>query len=277
MDVGKLAPHNPTEKGDGLLLDGSLLMSLGLGVLGLLIGSFLNVVIYRVPRGESIVTPGSHCPVCGHHLRAWELIPVVSFLIQKGKCRTCQAGISWRYPLVELLTGILFYLTGLLSFRIGAQPERLLLNLVFVSVLIALAFIDLDTFRLPDVLTLPLLAIGLLGAFLISGSPRGWESLLSALGAGGLFWLIALIFPQGMGLGDAKLIAAIGAFLGFPAIFLAVFIGSLAGAVLGILFLAVGRKNFRQQIPFGPYLAVGAIATLFWGTQIFAWYWTWIR
>jgi len=244
-----------------------------MGLFGLLIGSFLNVVIFRVPRGESIVTPGSHCPTCEHVLRAWELIPVISFLIQKGQCRNCQSHISWRYPAVELLTGILFFLTATISLGTETHPARLLLNLVFVAVLIALAFIDLDTFRLPDVLTLPLLGLGVLGAFLIPGNPTGWESVFSTLGAGGLFWIIARVYPQGMGLGDVKLVAAMGAFLGFPSIFLAVFIGSFVGAFVGIFLLFAGRKRFGQQIPFGPYLALGAILTLLWGTQIFGWYW----
>lgn len=253
------------------------LMSITIGLLGLLIGSFLNVVIYRVPRGESIVSPGSHCPTCGHALRAWELIPVVSFLIQKGQCRSCQARISWRYPAVELLTGTLFFLTASLSFDSEMHPARLLLNLSFVAVLIALSFIDLDTFRLPDVLTLPLLGLGLLGAFLVPGHPTGWESVLSAVGTGGLFWTIARFYPQGMGLGDVKLVAAMGAFLGFPSIFLAVFVGSFVGALAGIFLLFTGQKRFRQQIPFGPYLAMGAILSLLWGTRIFDWYWAWVR
>jgi len=252
-------------------------MSITLGLLGLLIGSFLNVVIYRVPRGESIVSPGSHCPACGHALWAWELIPVLSFLIQKGQCRDCQMPISWRYPFVELLTGILFFLTTFFSLSTAIYPARLLLNMAFVAVLIALSFIDLDTFRLPDVLTLPLLGLGVLGAFLIPGSPTGWESVFSALGAGGLFLVIALTYPQGMGLGDVKLVAALGAFLGFPSIFLSVFVGSFIGALAGIFLLITGQKRFRQQIPFGPYLALGAILTLLWGTQIFDWYWAWIR
>ena len=248
-------------------------MSIIVGLLGLLIGSFLNVVIFRVPRGESIVTPGSHCPACGHALRAWELLPVISFIIQKRQCRNCQARISWRYPLVELLTGILFFLTAMTNLSSQIGLVRLLLNLVFVALLIALSFIDLDTFRLPDVLTLPLLGIGLLGGFLLQGSPTGWESLLSALGAGGLFWCIARVYPQGMGLGDVKLIAALGAFLGFPSIFLAVFVGSFVGAVVGIFFLFTGQKRFGQQIPFGPYLALGVILKLLWGSRIFDWYW----
>jgi len=248
-----------------------------IALLGFLIGSFLNVVIYRIPRKESIVSPGSHCPACGQSLGARELIPIVSFLIQKGQCRSCQARIPWRYPAVELLTGILFFLTASLSFHTGMHPARLVLNLSFVAVLVALALIDLNTFLLPDVLTLPLLGIGLLGAFLIPGDPSGLESALSALGAGGSFWIIARVYPQGMGLGDVKLVAAMGAFLGFPAIFLALFVGSLVGSVLGVFRLSIGQKRFRQQIPFGPYLALGAILTLLWGTRIFDWYWAWVQ
>ena len=231
------------------------------------------MVIYRVPRGESIVSPGSHCPACGHALRAWELIPVISFLLQKGQCRNCQSHLSWRYPAVELLTGTLFFLTATFDLSAETNLARLFLNLVFVALLLALSFIDIDTFRLPDVLTLPLLGLGLLGAFLIPGNPTGWESALSALGAGGLFWIIARVYPQGMGLGDVKLIAAMGAFLGFPSIFLAIFMGSFVGALVGIFLLFTGQKRFRQQIPFGPYLALGAFFTLLWGTRILDWYW----
>lgn len=234
------------------------------------------MVICRVPRGESIVSPSSYCYTCGHSLRAWELIPIVSFLIQKGQCSNCEARISWRYPAVEALTGILFFLTTFLSFDSGMHPARLLLNLTFVATLVALSFIDLDTFRLPDVLTLPLLGIGLIGAFLIPGNPSGWESVLSALGAGGLFWIIARVYPQGMGLGDVKLVAAMGAFLGFPAIFSSIFVGSFVGALVGIFLIRTGKKSLGQQIPFGPYLALGAILTLLWGIQIFEWYWAWI-
>jgi len=250
-------------------------ISITVGLLGLLIGSFLNVVIFRVPRGKSIVSPGSHCPTCKHPLRAWELIPVLSFLIQKGQCRNCQTPISWRYPAIELFTGILFFLIASLSLYSEIHLARLVLNLIFVAVLIALSFIDLDTFRLPDVLTLPLLGLGLLGAFLIPGNPTGWESVFSAMGAGGLFLVIALVYPQGMGLGDVKLVAAMGAFLGFPSIFLSVFVGSFIGALAGSFLLITGQKRFRQQIPFGPYLAIGALLTLLWGTRIFDWYWTW--
>lgn len=246
-----------------------------IGIFGLIIGSFLNVVIYRVPLGQSIVTPGSHCTACGHQIKAWENIPIISFLVLKGKCRSCQAIISWRYPTVELLTGVLFYLTATVGLSSNFHLVRIALNLFFVSVLIALAYIDLDTFRLPDVLTLPLLGVGLLGALVVPGNPDFLESALCALGAGGVFWIIARVYPQGMGLGDVKLVAAMGALLGFPSIFLAIFIGSFIGAFVGILFLLMGKKGLKQQIPFGPYLAMGALIALLWGTEIFNWYWMW--
>ncbi|WP_088187336.1 A24 family peptidase [Desulfosporosinus sp. FKA] len=252
-------------------------INLMIGILGVIIGSFLNVVIYRVPKEESIVSPGSHCPKCGQALRAWELIPIISYLIQRGRCRSCRAKVSWRYPMVELLTGCFFYLAGTLGFLMGLHPARVLFNLVFISFLIALSFIDLDTYRLPDVLTIPLWGLGLLGAFLIPGSPSGWESILSSLGAGGFFGLIAKFYPQGMGLGDVKLVAGLGAFLGFPGIFLAVFAGSLLGAIIGLAFLGTGRKGFCQQIPFGPYLSLGAVLALLWKTRIFDWYWAWVK
>lgn len=244
--------------------------SIVFGIVGLVIGSFLNVVIYRLPRGESIVKPGSHCPSCGHELRAWELIPVFSFLGQRGRCRQCKSKISWRYPAVELLTGVLFFYA--VWQQNGVLDARLILNLVFLATLVALAFIDYDTMRLPDVLTLPLLGIGLAGAFLLPGQPSGWVGLASAAGAAALFWLIATFYPRGMGLGDVKLVAALGAFLGFPGIFLAIFLASLLGSLVGIGLLISHKNKLKQHIPFGPFLAAGAIAALFWGQQIYTSY-----
>lgn len=243
------------------------------GVFGLLIGSFLNVVVYRLPQGESIILPRSQCPNCRRLLRAWELIPLVSFCLLKGRCHSCGVRISRRYPGVELLTGVVFVLTAAAGLSLETHPARICLNLVFAALLIVLAFIDLDTFYLPDVLTLPLLGIGLLGAFLVPGAPSGGESLCSALGAGCLFGSIALIYPQGMGWGDVKLAAALGAFLGFPSIFLAVFMSSVLGVLAGGFLLWTGPKSFRRQIPFGPYLALGAIFTLWWGLRFWEWYW----
>ena len=250
-----------------------LVNSVFVSILGLVIGSFLNVVIYRVPRGESLVRPGSHCPACGHFLKPWELIPVFSFLIQRGRCRRCQTRISWRYPLVELLTGLLFFYTY--WHNPGTHPGRLALDLVFIASLVALTFIDLDTMRLPDVIVLPLVLVGLAGAWLIPDRLTGWESLASAVGAGGLFWFIARVYPEGMGLGDVKLVAALGAFLGFPGIILAVFLASLSGSLIGLARLFMRRASWRQQIPFGPYLAFGGVVTLLWGNTMWFGYWAW--
>lgn len=240
--------------------------SLVVGLFGVIIGSFLNVVIYRVPRKESIVFPGSHCTTCGHPLRAWELIPVLSFLLLGRRCSQCQEKISWRYPLIELITGLLFFYTAWQES--SGSWVRLGVNCVFISLLLVLAGIDVDTLRLPDVFTLPLLGLGILAGFFLPGDPLGWESLVSALGAGGFFGLIAWIYPQGMGLGDVKLMAALGAFLGFPHILLALFIASVSGSVVGILQLGLKRIGFREQIPFGPYLVFGALVAFFWGDRL---------
>ena len=158
------------------------------GLLGLIIGSFLNVVIYRVPRGESIVFPGSHCTVCGHQLRPWELIPVFSFFILRGRCAQCKGKISWRYPLFELLHGALYFLAAWQD-RSGSLLH-LVVSFYFLSTLLVLAGIDWDTFTLPDVFTLPFLGVGLLASFYWTQAPPGWESVGTALGVGGLFWLI---------------------------------------------------------------------------------------
>lgn len=243
------------------------------GFLGLLIGSFLNVVIYRVPRGESIAFPGSHCPACGHFLRAWEIIPVLSFLILRGHCSKCKLAISWRYPAIELLTGILFYYTVR---QYDELSVRIAFDLLFVSFLIALSFIDIDTYRLPDVLVLPLWVIGIVHAFFSSGQVNWLSSLIGTLTAGGAFWLIAKFYPKGMGWGDVKFVAALGAYLGFPQIFLVIFLASLTGSVIGFIFLLLKGQGLKQQIPFGPYLVLGGLISLYWGEKIVGNYWQWM-
>jgi len=245
-------------------------LSLFFGLLGLIIGSFLNVVIYRVPRGESIVYPGSHCPACGHNLRPWELIPVLSFLILRGRCSQCRERISWRYPLLEFLNGLLYYYAAWKN--TGGSFLELGIDFYFISILLVLGAIDWDTFRLPDIFTLPLLGIGLLVAFFLPQAPSGWESLGAALGAGGFFWLITVVYPKGMGLGDVKFVAALGAFLGVAGILMTIFIASLTGSIIGLISLALKKRGFREQIPFGPYLAFGALIAFFWGQEIMNFY-----
>lgn len=233
------------------------------GIFGLIIGSFLNVVIYRVPQGESIVAPRSHCTQCNHVLSAWELVPVLSFLMLRGRCHSCGAKISWRYPGVELFTGLLFFLWTWEN-PLEALPV-LWVHFIILAVLLILALIDWDTMRLPDILTLPLLFLGIGSSFFLPLGVSGAESIVTAIGAGGAFWLIAKIYPRGMGLGDVKLIAGMGAFLGFPKILLALFIASLAGSIVGILWMVIQDREFRAQIPFGPFLVFGTYVTLFGG------------
>lgn len=240
------------------------------GLLGLIIGSFLNVVIYRVPRDESILFPGSHCTACGHNLRPWELIPVLSFLVLRGRCSQCKEKISWRYPLFELVNGLLYFYA---AWRDNSGSLlQLGVNFYFLSTLLVLAGIDWDTFRLPDIFTLPLLGVGLIAGFYLPQGPSGWESIGTALGGGGLFWLITLIYPEGMGLGDVKLIAGLGAFLGVPEVLIAIFIASFTGSVIGLMALSLKKKSFRDQIPFGPYLVLGALIVFFWGQDLLSLY-----
>lgn len=243
-----------------------IIISVFWGIFGLIIGSFLNVVIYRLPQGESIVTPRSHCTQCNHVLSAWELVPVLSFLVLRGRCHSCGTKISWRYPGVELFTGLLFFLW---AWENPAEPLPVLwVHFIMLAVLLALALIDWDTMRLPDTLTLPLLLLGIGSSFILPMGISGGESLVVAIGAGGAFWLIAKIYPQGMGLGDVKLIAGMGAFLGFPNTLLALFIASLAGSIIGLLWMGIRGREFRAQIPFGPFLVFGTYVVLFGGDRM---------
>lgn len=236
------------------------------GIFGLIIGSFLTVVIDRVPREESLMIERSHCPKCGHVLAPWELIPVLSYVWLRGKCNQCKGLIAWRYPLVESLTAGLFVLTYLL--RPGRTPNGNLLDLLFVSLLIALTFIDIDTFRLPDSLILCVAALGLAN-IIITGEPVLWRCLVGALSAGGVFFFISYIYPKGLGLGDVKFVAALGLYLGFPEVFLSIFIASLFGVILGGLRILFFKKKLKDPIPFGPFLAWGALVMLL-GKELFA-------
>lgn len=227
-------------------------------LIGLVFGSFFNVLVYRIPRGESIVAPRSHCPECGTTLGPLELIPVFSWLIQRGRCRHCGARISWRYPAVELVTALLF---GLVGWRFGWTQETVG-ALVLVGFLIPPAFIDLEHGYLPDVMVLPGLVLGLLaGAFGIMG--LGFlESLLGAVFGAGVLLVVVWASRGGMGLGDVKLLAMIGAFLGWQGAFYTLLFGSVLGSIVGVSLILAGRKKRRDPIPFGPFLAAGAIVEL---------------
>ena len=249
-----------------------LLLDLYVAAVGLVIGSYLNVVIHRLPREESTVLPRSRCPRCGAPLRALDNLPLLSFLLLRGRCRQCQAPISWRYPLVEAMTGILF-VGALEAFGLTWHAAA---AAAFGSALIALAGIDLEHFLLPDAITLPGIAVGLLIS-LFADWIHWREALLgAALGGGGL-WLLAQLWvllrhEEGMGLGDVKMLAMVGAFLGWQGVIVTVFLGSLAGAVVGLSLIAAGRLDLGSRLPFGVFLAGGAMVALFAGPALVARY-----
>ena len=265
------------------------------GLLGLLVGSFLNVVIHRLPRmmeqewreqcasldadpaqapGEktgsryNLIAPRSACPACGHQIRAIENIPVLSYLVLRGRCAQCKTRISARYPLVEALTGAL---SAFVAWHFGFGASALT-ALIFVWALIALTFIDFDTHLLPDSITQPLLWLGLLVNF--GATFTGLQSAVTGAVAGYLtlwsvYWLFKLTTgKEGMGFGDFKLLAAIGAWLGWQVLPLTILLSSLVGAVVGITLILFAGRGRQIPIPFGPYLAGGGLIALFWGQSI---------
>lgn len=247
----------------------------GCFVLGLLVGSFLNVVIYRVPRRESVVTPRSRCPGCGTQLAERDNIPVVSWLLLRGRCRTCAMSIPGRYPLVELLTGVLFAAVGI---RFGAD-WALPAFLVLVGGQVAVSFIDLEHFLVPNRVLLAVLGVG--GPLLVLAAVKGegWDDMREmAIGAVigfGLLLAINLINPRGMGMGDVKLAGVQGLFLGLLGVghvLLALFLGFLLGAVGGVMLIATGLRTRKDHIPFAPYLATGALTCVLVGGPILDWY-----
>jgi len=237
---------------------------------GLIFGSFANVLVYRLPRGESIITPGSHCPSCGHALAWFENIPLISWLSLKGHCRHCGLAIPARYPLLESCMGLTW---GYMAWHFGGSLE-LVMALTFSMMLWVLTWIDLETGLLPDVITLPGIGIGIVFG-MAAGHLMG--SVMGAVAGYGVFWLIAKAFflltgREGMGYGDFKLLAMLGAFLGWQALPLIVFLSSLCGAIIGSLYLLLARKHADTQIPFGPYLAASGMIYLLWGSDFLGWY-----
>jgi leader peptidase (prepilin peptidase)/N-methyltransferase len=232
------------------------------------VGSFLNVVIHRLPRGESVVSPRSRCPSCGRMIRSWENIPVLSYLALRGKCAGCGGAISFRYPAVELLTAA-GYAAIAWHAGIGWQAVR---DLVFFSLLVPIAFIDIDHRIIPDELSLGGLAAGILLSFLPGGDWKG--SLGGGLLGGGILYGTAFLYEkargiEGMGGGDIKLIAMIGAFLGWRGAVATIFAGSLLGALGGLAAMRKGGEGLKTAIPFGPYLCVSALLARYLG----GWFW----
>jgi leader peptidase (prepilin peptidase) / N-methyltransferase len=248
------------------------------GLAGLLIGSFLNVCIYRLPRDLSIVRPRSHCPECEQMVRSWDNIPLLSFILLRGKCRDCGAAISWRYPAVELLTGALFFA---FVFMEGLTPLALR-NCLFSAILLTLIFTDLETRLLPESLTIGGIAMGLIFSLFvpvgdgtvqlltgISGRLASFlDALLGAVIPAGALWLTGWLFEkirhkQGLGLGDVVMIAEIGAFLGLSGTLLALVIASVSGAIIGIIYIKAKNENAASyHLPLGSFLGVAAIIVM---------------
>jgi leader peptidase (prepilin peptidase)/N-methyltransferase len=237
-------------------------------IFGAVIGSFLNVVAYRLPRRESLVTPGSHCPQCGVPIRPYDNLPVVGWLMLRGRCRACRTQISARYPLVEALTAALAVSVVLTKHSV----HDVILGLMLVAVLVPVSLIDLDHRVIPNKITLPAaiaaIAIGL--ATRPGGVP---EQLIAGGGAGGFLLVFAIAYPRGMGMGDVKLAAVLGLFLGRQ-IAIALLVGVLAGTIFGVAVMArrgvaEGRKT---AVPFGPFLAFGGVVALLAGASIVHWY-----
>ncbi len=236
-------------------------------LLGLVVGSFLNVCIWRLPREESIIRPGSHCPVCSNVLRLRDLVPVLSWIFLRGKCRFCGEKISLRYPAVELLTGSLFLVCYLYY---GLSPE-LIAAMVFTAFMIAIAFIDLDHQIILDGMLVLLAASGL--ALQLWTGAVGFASMwIGAAAGGGLLLVLAIISRGGMGGGDVKFAAALGFWLGWPGTLLGLFIGFVLGGIISLLLLVSGLRGRKDLIPFGPFIAVGAWVALLYGPKILAWY-----
>jgi leader peptidase (prepilin peptidase) / N-methyltransferase len=244
-----------------------MLESLLVFVLGLIIGSFCNVVIYRLPQGASIITPGSYCRSCRTPIRPWDNIPLLSYLLLRGSCRVCKGPISLRYPSVELVSGVLYVLLWIkFGFSITFAVYATL-----TSALLTIALIDYDHKIIPNTITLPGLVIGLgLSMWALPITPLA--SLLGLLIGGAFFYLIALVSKGGMGGGDIKLIAMIGAFLGWQGALFTIFSGALLGSLVGVMLMLLGKKGRKDKVPFGPFLSCGAILFMLCGGDLIHWY-----
>ena len=244
---------------------------LAASVFGLCFGSFLNVVIYRLPLGQSLNTPPSRCRKCGYSLRWFDNVPVLSWMLLRGRCRKCGVAVSWQYPLVELITAALFVLVVWMTPLGPLVATRLL----FVCILIVLFGIDLEHQILPNVITLPGIVIGVLLSLI---APPGWKDALigAALGAAVLYAIAGAYYlwrrEEGMGMGDVKMLAMIGAFLGWKAVLVTLVLASFSGAVIGVLLMAAQRGNMKFALPFGTFLALGAVVAMFVGEPLVAWY-----
>lgn len=247
---------------------------------GLIVGSFLNVCIYRIPRGISIIIPSSRCPSCNTPIKPWDNIPIVSYVFLGGRCRYCKAQISFRYPLVEFLNAVL-YVIVVWRFGFGLHS---IVYFAFSSALVVITFVDLDFQIIPDRITLAGIPLGFLaGSFLlpdpfVRSSLLGIKaSLIGLVGGFGLFYLVALVGSavfrkEALGGGDIKMMTMVGAVMGWKSVVLTTFLGSLTGSIFGITLMVLQGKSRTTKLAFGPFLALGTIITLFFGQEIASWY-----
>ncbi len=239
--------------------------------LGLAVGSFLNVCIYRIPRGQSLIYPPSRCPRCGNDIAWYDNVPVLGWLMLRGHCRKCGEPISIQYPIIEFITALAAVVVVLVT-----PPGPLLASrLTLTAILIVLFVIDLELQILPNVITLPGIAIGFLFSLIAQPGPRA--SLAGILlGAGVLYGIAAVYYAvrkeEGMGMGDVKMLAMIGAFLGWRAVLLTLVLSSFAGALIGVVLMRASAKGLRYALPFGTFLALGAFVTMLMGDSLLAWY-----
>ena len=241
-------------------------------ILGTLFGSFANVCIYRLPQRLSIIFPGSHCPFCQEALRPWQNIPLLSYLLLGGQCARCKAAISLRYPLIELSNGLLY---TFLYYQYHLSVQTVVFALLTTALLIV-SCIDLAHTIIPDAITLPGIVVGLGSSLWLT--PVGLRNaVLGVVLGGGLFLLMAILSVvilkrEGMGGGDIKLIAMLGAFLGWHAVLVTIFLAAVLGAAVGLALILLRRKGRREPLPFGPFLALGALLAMVWGDTILTWY-----
>ena len=238
---------------------------------GLCIGSFLNVVIHRLPRGTSVVTPPSRCPGCNYQLQWSDNVPVLSWVFLRGRCRKCRAPISIRYPIVEILTMLMF----LLHLWLFGWSALMIVRVAFATALIALFAIDLEHHLLPNAITLPGIVVGLIVSLVLP--PGIVDSILGTLLGGGVLWVIGEAYyrysgQEGMGGGDVKMLAMIGAFLGWKLVLVTLVLSSIGGSLIGVLVIAIKRGGMKHALPYGTFLALGALAASLVGDRILAWY-----
>jgi leader peptidase (prepilin peptidase)/N-methyltransferase len=243
-------------------------------IFGAIVGSFLNVCILRLPKEESILWPGSHCPHCKNPIKFYDNIPLVSYILLKGRCRHCDSPISLQYPLVEGITA----LGSLILFLKFGLSLSYLFYFSLVAALIVITVIDLYHQIIPDVISLPGIGVGLLASLLIPIPQINFrDSLIGVLSGGGSLFVVATLYQwlfkrEGMGGGDVKLLAMIGAFLGWKAVILTILLSSLIGSITGMIMMVLKGKDFKYAIPFGPFLSLGAVISLFYQNEIIFWY-----